>query len=69
MSGRDQEWLGNLPTLEHDIAAWIEQQIEDGEMVPDFWDELDTSARLAEYLQKIGYRKVGDASSEKEELA
>lgn len=51
----------NLDTLMRDIDRWVE----DGEGTPDFWDELNTSERLAEHLWKLGYRKV---RREKEEI-
>lgn len=42
-----------------DIDSWVEQEVEiDHSMVPDFWDELSTSDRLADYLWTLGYRKV-----------
>lgn len=56
----------NLDTLMRDIDRWVEDSIEnEGEGTPDFWDELNTSERLAEYLWKLGYRKV---RREKEEI-
>jgi hypothetical protein len=44
-------------TLEHDLDVWVEREIETGETVPDFWDELSTSNRLACYLTSIGWEK------------
>src|SRR6185503_12861115 len=36
--------------LEKEIQTWIDQAIERGETVPDFWDETNTSERLADHL-------------------
>jgi hypothetical protein len=44
-------------TLEADIAAWIDREIEADRPTPDFWDDLGTSDRLAIYLVGLGYRK------------
>jgi hypothetical protein len=43
--------------LLRDIAAWVDRESEDGNTVPDFWDDLSTSERLAEYLFDLGYVK------------
>lgn len=41
-----------------DIDAWVDREIEeDLECVPDFWDELQVSERLAAYLTSIGWSK------------
>ena len=43
--------------LASDLDAWVQREIENGEAVPDFWDELSTSDRLACYLTSIGWEK------------
>lgn len=52
------------PSLEisADLDLWRMQMRASGDGVPDFWDELDTSDRLGEWLAARGYRK-SDASS------
>ncbi len=40
-----------------DIDAWIERMLMLRDGVPDFWDELNTSERLGEWLAVHGYRK------------
>jgi hypothetical protein len=44
--------------LARDISRWVNQEISVGVMVPDFWDECETSERLAAWLTALGYRKV-----------
>lgn len=45
--------------LAADIDAWVETTIaaQHGDGCPDFWDELNTSERLAEWLTAHGWRK------------
>lgn len=45
--------------LSNDIDAWAENEFEHGDppSVPDFWDECDTSERLAEWLIARGWMK------------
>jgi len=43
--------------LEEEIAAWVERELLAGQPVPDFWDALSTSERLASYLVAAGWRK------------
>ncbi len=38
------------------IDRWVADQIEKGGQVPDFWDEFDTSTRLAEHLVQLGWK-------------
>ncbi len=47
-----------LAEFEADINAWVEREIGNNIPVPDFWDENDTSGRLAGYLAMCGYQKV-----------
>lgn len=44
--------------LAQDISRWLSQEISIGVMVPDLWDECETSERLAAWLTALGYRKV-----------
>jgi hypothetical protein len=44
--------------LERDLAEWADRMVYIGEVVPDFWDELNMPARLAEWLTYRGYRKA-----------
>lgn len=44
--------------LAQDISRWVNQEISIGVMVPDLWDECETSERLAAWLTALGYRKV-----------
>lgn len=47
------------PTLTTDIDDWHNRESSHRlAAVPDFWDELDTSARLAAFLAERGWRKV-----------
>jgi hypothetical protein len=41
------------------IGNWVDQEIAADNAVPDFWDECDTSERLAKYLISLGYRRTG----------
>ena len=43
--------------MAYDIDRWVEREIEAGKTVPDFWDDLSTSDRLACYLTSIGWEK------------
>lgn len=45
--------------LQEDIDAWVEEQVKAGETtVPDFWEELETSVRLAGWLAERGWRRA-----------
>jgi hypothetical protein len=49
-------------TLEADLNAWVEARIEEGHetgvfLIPDMWDDLNTSSRIAEFLASLGWRK------------
>jgi hypothetical protein len=59
-SGQMHRKLGHEQTTElaQDISRWVNQEISIGVMVPDFWDECETSERLAAWLTDLGYRKV-----------
>ncbi len=50
----EHKLMGELETA---IAQWVEDQIEAGNSIPDFWDECHTSRYLAEHLVQIGWRK------------
>jgi hypothetical protein len=39
------------------IDQWVKDQIKDGNSVPDFWDECDTSVCLAEHLVQLGWHR------------
>lgn len=43
--------------LENLLSEWVDEQICAGEDVPDFWDEMDTSKRLAKHLAQKGWKK------------
>ena len=43
--------------LERDIAVWHDREIADGNVVPDFWDDCDTSFRLGVFLASLGYKR------------
>jgi len=45
--------------LEEEIDAWHERELLTGQPVPDFWNDLGTSERLASYLVAAGWRKPG----------
>ena len=44
-------------SLEADIDLFVEQSIETNEPIPDFWDDLRTTERLAHYLNSTGYER------------
>ncbi len=44
--------------ITEDLDAWNEHMLKIGENVPDFWDELNTSERLGEWLAACGYRRA-----------
>lgn len=48
----------NREAMRVDIDSWTARMTEIGEQIPDLWEELDTSARLTEWLLALGYRKV-----------
>jgi len=52
------EGLTQAQVLEADISAWQEDAISTGEGTPDFWDEQNTSERLAEWLWRLGWRNI-----------
>lgn len=42
--------------LERDISKWHSREVaENPAGVPDFWDDCDTSFRLAQFLASLGY--------------
>lgn len=44
--------------LYKDIQDWADAQVTlDEKRLPDFWDEMDTTDRLAKYLEGLGYEK------------
>lgn len=44
--------------LYKDIADWVNAQSAENENgLPDFWDEMDTTDRLAKYLEGLRYEK------------
>ena len=50
--------------LAMDIGNWVDHEISVGiSPVPDFWDECDTSARLAAWLVGLGYKIPGTSLS------
>ena len=44
--------------IEADINEWLLHMQIIGDRIPDFWDELNASERLGEWLSALGYRKV-----------
>jgi hypothetical protein len=48
--------------LEAALSRWHERELGAGESVPDFWDDCDTSERLAHYLVAEGWRLAADES-------
>ena len=49
--------IGAIDALICAIDAFVSIEIESGGQVPDLWDELNTSERLAEFLISNGWRK------------
>lgn len=47
--------------IEADINEWLLHMQIIGDRIPDFWDELNASERLGEWLSALGYRKVEGA--------
>ena len=48
-----------ITEMQSEIDKWVSDQIEDANgSVPDFWDELNTSERLAEHLITHGWVKT-----------
>lgn len=49
-----------------DINAWHHRALTSGEGAPDFWDELNTSERLAEWLVAAGYSRPAAPTAHEE---
>ena len=49
--------------LAADIDKWLEAEIAAGEGTPDFWNELNTSDRLAVYLVRQGWSKAEELNT------
>jgi hypothetical protein len=59
VAASDVDWSDAEAWLCGHIGNWIDQEIGAGNQVPDFWDENETSERLAKYLIGLGYRITG----------
>lgn len=54
--------MDETETLAAAIDAWHKSGLADRGDVPDFWDECDTSERLAEWLVAHGWRRAAEVA-------
>ena len=50
--------LETASKIEADLNGWLLHMQTIGDRIPDFWDELNISERLGEWLSACGYRKL-----------